>query len=56
VSNGQDLSRAHVRPSGFPVAAVVTVDRKGQLGKKTAFYVRTGNATHEITAAEEREK
>jgi hypothetical protein len=32
------------------------VDRKGQLEKKTAFYVRTANATREIAAAEERQR
>jgi len=49
--DGQDLCRVHVQPSSFPVDAVVTVDRKGQLEKKTAFYVRTANATREIAAA-----
>jgi len=54
--DGQDLCRVHVQPSSFPVDAVVTVDRKGQLEKKTAFYVRTANATREIAAAEERQR
>ena len=54
--DGQDLCRVHVRPSGVPVDAVVTVDRKGQLEKKTAFYVRVANGTREIIAAEERRR
>ncbi|MDQ3485202.1 MAG: hypothetical protein M3445_07300, partial [Actinomycetota bacterium] len=54
--DGQDLCRVHVHPSSSPVDAVVTVERKGQLEKKTAFYVRTANATREIVAAEERHK
>jgi hypothetical protein len=35
-----------------PVDATVTVDRKGQLQKKTAFYVRAGNSTRELNATE----
>jgi type I restriction enzyme, R subunit len=34
---GHDLARVHVKPSGFPVDAEVTVDKKGQFQKKTAF-------------------
>ncbi len=36
--------------------ATVVVDKKGQFEKKTAFYVRLGNGTKEIAAAEERQK
>jgi len=39
-----------VPPSSFPVDADVTVDRKGQLEKKTAFYVRVGNGTRDLAA------
>lgn len=42
----------HVRPSAVPVDAKVTVDKKGQMIKKTAFYVRAGNATRELDDAE----
>lgn len=45
----QDLCRVHVRPSGFPVEAKVTVvDKQGQQSKKTAFYVRVANSTREL--------
>lgn len=54
--DGKDLCRAHVRPSAFPIDALVTIDKKGQQTKKTAFYVRINNATREITAAEERQR
>lgn len=54
--NGEDLCRVHVQPSSFPVDAVVTVDKKGQFERKTAFYVRIANTTREIAAAEERHK
>lgn len=40
-----DVCRVHVRPSGFPVEARVTLDKSGQMIKKTVFYVRTSNAT-----------
>lgn len=46
----------HVRPSGFPVEATVRVDQAGQQVKKTAFYVRIGNGTREITDPGERQK
>jgi type I restriction enzyme R subunit len=46
--NGADVCRVHVRPSAVPVEARVVVDKKGQLVKRTAFYVRVGNATREF--------
>ncbi len=50
--DGHDLARVHVRPSGFPVDAEVTVPGtgadKGKLVKKTAFYIRRLNATVEL--------
>ncbi|QBI21032.1 type I restriction endonuclease subunit R [Egibacter rhizosphaerae] len=54
--NGHDLARVHVHPATFPVDATVTIDKQGQHEKKTAFYIRIGNATREITAAEERQR
>ncbi len=54
--DGHDLARVHVRPSSFPVDATVTVDKKGQLEKKTAFYVRLANGTREITDPAQRQK
>jgi len=54
--NGDDICRVHVPSSSFPVDANVVVDKGGQLQKKTAFYVRIGNGTREIAAAEERQK
>jgi type I restriction enzyme R subunit len=50
--DGADVCRVHVHPSAFPVDAKVIVDKKGQLHKKTAFYVRTGNSTQELDDAE----
>jgi len=49
---GGDVCRVHVRPSAVPVDATVTVDVKGQLVKKTAFYVRAGSSTLALDAAE----
>ncbi|MDQ3689039.1 MAG: hypothetical protein M3406_03205, partial [Chloroflexota bacterium] len=54
--NGDDICRVHVAPSSFPVEANVVVDKGGQLQKKTAFYVRIGNGTWEITDPAERQK
>ena len=54
--NGHDLCRVHVRPSAFPVDATVTIDKSGQLEKKTAFYVRLANGTREIADPSERQK
>ncbi len=54
---GEDLCRAHVRPSGFPVEARVTeVDKRGQHKKKVAFYGRFGNATRPVTDEAELER
>ncbi|MBV9731065.1 MAG: ATP-binding protein [Pseudonocardiales bacterium] len=47
-----DVCRVHVHPSDFPVDAKVTVDKNSQMIKKTAFYVRTSNATRELDEAE----
>lgn len=47
-----DVCRVHVHPSGFPVDAKVTIDKNGQMIKKTAFYVRASNATRELDNAE----
>jgi N-6 DNA Methylase len=54
--DGADLCRVHVRPSSFPVDAKVVVEKAGQLQKKTAFYIRVGNSTREITDAAERRR
>jgi type I restriction enzyme R subunit len=54
--DGHDVCRIHVRPSAFPVEATVTIDKKGQFEKKTAFYVRLANGTREIADPEERQK
>lgn len=48
-SAGSTCSRAP-----FPVAAKVVVDKGGQLQKKTAFYVRIGHGTREISDEGER--
>ena len=48
-----DICRVQVPPSATPVDAMVTVDVKGKLVKKTVFYVRIGNTTRE---ADEDEK
>jgi type I restriction enzyme, R subunit len=50
-----DLVRVHVRPSGHPVEAEVTVDVKGQMIKKKAFYIRLNNGTVELSD-DERQK
>ena len=54
--DGADLCRVHVPPSSFPVEATVKVDKGGQQAKKTAFYVRVGNGTREITEPAEKQK
>ena len=55
--DGEDLCRAHVRPSGFPVEAHVSeVDKRGQHRKKGAFYGRFGNATRPVTDEAELER
>lgn len=54
---GEDLCRAHVRPSAFPVEARVTeVDKQGQHRKKVVFYGRFGNATRPVTDEVELER
>jgi type I restriction enzyme R subunit len=50
--DGHDLGRVHVKPSGFAVDAEVTVDKKGQMEKKTAFYIRLNNGTVELDETE----
>ena len=47
--DGADPCRVHVPPSRFPVEATVAVDKGGQVTRRTAFYVRIGNGTREIT-------
>jgi type I restriction enzyme R subunit len=54
--DGKDLCRVHVTPSSFAVDATVVVDTDGQMQKKTAFYVRIGNGTREISDPTERQK
>jgi type I restriction enzyme R subunit len=46
--DGSDLCRVHVRPSSFPVDATVTVDKKGRLERKTAFYVSLAIGIREV--------
>lgn len=48
--DGADVCRVHVQPSALPVDAKVSTEKNGQLHKKTAFYVRIGNSTHELSA------
>ena len=50
--DGAAVCRVHVQPSPVPVEADVTVSVKGQFIKKTAFYVRSGNSTRELSEAE----
>ena len=52
VVGDHDLARIHVKPSGFPVDSEVTIDKKGQLMKKVAFYIRLNNGTVELDEAE----
>lgn len=54
--DGRDLCRVHAPPSSFPVEARVTIDKGGQLVKKTAFYVRIGNGTRGIEDLGEKQK
>ncbi len=54
--NGDELCRVHVPPSSFPVDATVVVDKAGKTEKRTAFYIRIGNGTREITDATEKQK
>ena len=48
-----DVCRVHVRPPPVPMEPAVTVQAKGQLVKKTAFYVRSGNSTRELGDTEQ---
>ncbi|HSV64747.1 MAG TPA: RNA-binding domain-containing protein [Mycobacteriales bacterium] len=50
--DGADVCRVHVHPSAVPVQAKVTVDRNGQMVRKTAFFVRVGNSTKDFDEAE----
>jgi type I restriction enzyme R subunit len=50
--DGAEVWRVHVQPSPVPIDANVTVNVKGQLVKKSAFYVRSGNSTRELSEAE----
>jgi hypothetical protein len=54
--DGADICRVHVPPSSFPVDANVVADKDGQRQRRTAFYVRIGNGTREIAAAEQRQR
>ncbi len=54
---GKDICRVHVRPSGFPVEAKVTIiDKQGQHVKQTNRYARINNGTHKFTKEDEWEK
>lgn len=50
----RDLCRVHAPPSSFPVDAEVKVDKGGGAKQRTAFYVRIGNGTREITDPDEK--
>ena len=55
--DGKDICRVHVRPSGFPVEAKVTViDKQGQHVKQTNRYARINNATHKFVKDDQWEK
>ena len=56
IIDNKDLCRVHVKPSSFPVEATVTMVKDGQHSKKTAFYVRLNNKTHEFTSEDEKQK
>lgn len=47
-----DVCRVHVRPSGFPIDAKVTIDKAGQMIKKAMFYVRISNSTLSLDGTE----
>ncbi len=51
--DGADVCRIHVQPSPVPIKAEVTASVRGQLIKKTAFYVRSGNSTRELGDTEQ---
>ena len=47
--DSRDLCRVHVKPSGHPVHATVTIiDKQGQHQKKQVFYARMNNSTRSI--------
>lgn len=55
--DGRDLCRVHVRPSGHPVHAEVTIiDGRGQRQKHRMFYVRMNNSTRAIEDESEIDK
>ena len=54
--DGKDLCRVHVKPSAYPVDAEVTVVKDDQHWKKTAFYIRLNNKTHEFADETEKQK
>ena len=55
--DGQGVCRVHVKPSGHPVHADVTlVDKNGQHQRQRAFYVRMNNGTRAIDDEAEVEK
>ena len=47
-----DLCRVHVRPSAVPVEATVSIEKSGQIEKKTIFYVRVLSGTKELSEGE----
>jgi len=54
---GRDPCRVHVKPSGHPVPATVTVvDKQGQHHKEQRFYVRLNNGTRSIDDDAEMQK
>ncbi len=53
---GRDICRVHVAPSPFPVEANVKLEKNGQVISKSAFYIRIGNGTREITSPAEKQK
>ena len=54
---GHDVCRVHIKPSGHPVRAEVTVaDKNGQHQKKRPFVVRMNNGTRSIDDETEVEK
>lgn len=48
----KDVCRVHVPPSNLPVYARLKFEKAGQMRAKTAFYIRVGNSTREITEGE----
>jgi len=54
--NGGEVCRVHVRPSGHPVYANVTIASNGQHQKTSKFFVRVNNGTRSIDDAAEIER